>query len=256
MYNIMTTCNHQYHEFGHILLNSIIDKCNIDKINKIFVGDVGLSEIDKKALSAISDLVSVVDTPLKHKSSVPTHSREWVELVSFKTAMLRQIVQDERHPVIMLDVDQVVMEDFIPSEVDRTPVTVCARKNAAFRGDGMRLDYIASFFVANNKAAIDVIDEWRAAIELRIAERLVPGYETPALCQILGGKVLGKDFVSVIDEEYSSPNVYVKGKTKILHCKSEGPHSGEGMLKQRMSRVVGMDDDIHDRLGKYQSSIL
>jgi hypothetical protein len=158
------------------------------------------------------------------------HTQEWLQGVKSKTKALEYCISVGFLPLISLDVDQLVVSDFISLIPTNCSVVLCKRKQPVTRPDGLLLDYIGSFFVANNTSALQFVQSWIHEISRLEELGLNPPYETPALCRLAAKKNIDTKVFSMSDQVVSAPNIYIDGITKILHFKSERPEEESGNI--------------------------
>ena len=109
-YNIFTIANSGYFKFCRIFVESLHEKLDLSKINKIFIGDTGLTEDELKYLS-MYDKIQVVSTDYVSKDT-SLWSDDWLNVVGFKTKLLRELVKKEEVPIVMIDLDCMFVNDF------------------------------------------------------------------------------------------------------------------------------------------------
>ena len=221
-YNILLLANDTYFKLLHVCVKSINAVCNMEKIDKIYIAELGLCAEYQQTLKAISNKIEILTTNTNAGHSRELYSKDWIDAVSQKTAILRMLINNNCTPVIMLDSDTIIMEDF-SSCIDFTyDIQVCKRASPLLRKDGVTLEYIASFFVANNIRAEAFVDAWINRLAQRIDLKLPPPHETPALVETLQNNT--ELNIGALDENVvSCENNYIKGLTKIIHAKSRNP---------------------------------
>jgi SAM-dependent methyltransferase len=237
-HNILMVANQKYFDFALLLTKSILDVCDSDKLGNIIIGNIGLASENIKILRLLSSKVEFLHFKEVITGTTDVHSEEWLQAVSTKTIFLKFCVENQLCPIILLDSDQVAMKDFLSDLPNSSPVTVCKREVSSQRPDGLALDFIASFFVAKNQAVKPFLNEWTRVVQGRINRHLLPPHETPALCDILSRRRLGFDYDSVSDREYSAPNYFLDGITRIIHFKSEVSMKSD--LRDRIRHVKGL----------------
>lgn len=214
----MLIANEIYFKLLNVCLKSICSLCNQNNIDKIFIADLGLNDKERNVLSSITKKIEFVKTDTVIPLSTKIYSNEWISAVSKKTQILFQLVNDNNLPIVMMDSDMIVTEDFsdvIDTDFD---IQICKRSEVLFRPDNLVVEYIASFFIVNNQTGGSFISKWINRIEERIREGLLPPYETPAMVETLKNeKVLRVGFLE--DRVVSSENVYIPNITKIAHAK-------------------------------------
>lgn len=216
-YNIFTIANSGYFKFCRIFVESLHEKLDLSKINKIFIGDTGLTEDELKYLS-MYDKIQVVSTDYVSKDT-SLWSDDWLNVVGFKTKLLRELVKKEEVPIVMIDLDCMFVNDFhdllFGIFADERPIKVCYRK-------GHPIPYIGSFVsIGDKEKGIHFLDKWIEKIE---NWNSVPK-ESPALsqlCKELGGALGGA--ISKLDEKiicaYCDSKEMEEWAVKIVHFKS------------------------------------
>ena len=221
-YNILLLANDTYFKLLHICVKSICAICDMEKIDKIYIADLGLHGEYQEILKKLNEKITILTTNTNIGNSKELYSKDWIDAVSQKTAILRMLVQNNRTPVVMLDSDTIVIEDFSTCIDLNYDIQVCKRASPLLRKDGVTLEYIASFFVANNIRAEAFVTAWINRLSQRIGLKMLPPHETPAMVEILQNNTELK--IGIVDENViSCENNYIKGLTKIIHAKSRNP---------------------------------
>jgi len=221
-YNILLLANNTYFKLLHICVKSICAACDMEKVGKIYIADLGLRNEYRQTLNEVSKKIEILDTNTNTGHSKELYSKDWIDAVSQKTAILRMLIQSGRTPVVMLDSDTIVIEDFSACIDLNYDIQVCKRASPLLRKDGVILEYIASFFIANNIRAEAFVSAWIDRLSQRITLKLPPPHETPALIEILQQNTELK--IGILDENViSCENNYIRGLTKIIHAKSRNP---------------------------------
>jgi len=144
-----------------MLISSVFDKVNLSKINKIIVADTGLSKHTKDYILCFPK-VEIMETNLSTEYS-QIHDFNWKANVYSKAKFLLKSIELEKKfiPTIMIDVDCVVVEDFI-DEIDKTDDVIACLRNQAGRTPGHQATstHIGSFFVANTEKCLPFLKEW------------------------------------------------------------------------------------------------
>jgi len=221
-YNILLLANDTYFKLLHICVKSISAICDMEKIGTIYIADLGLCNDYQKTLKSLNKKIEIISTNTTTGHSKELYSKDWIDAVSQKTAILRMLIKNNHTPVIMLDSDTIVVEDFSSCIDLNYDIQVCKRASPLLRKDGIILEYIASFFVANSIRAEAFVSAWIDRLSQRIDLKMPPPHETPALVEILRENTELK--IGDLDEnEISCENNYIKGLTKIIHAKSRNP---------------------------------
>jgi hypothetical protein len=215
---ILIVANDTYFKLLEICVKSILHACDLEKISSIFIADLGLSQINKNIIKNLHKKITIIDTDKAITDSHKIHSEGWVKAVSQKTAILANLVEKNNLPVIMMDSDMIVLEDFsncIDSEYD---IQICRRTKPLIRRDGLVVNHIASFFIVNSKQGLFFINDWIGRMKERIILNLPPPHETPAMVETLAKET--RCTIGYIDDKIAScENNYIKGVTKIIHAK-------------------------------------
>ena len=194
----------------------------MEKIDKIYIADLGLHSEYQQILKKLSTKIEILTTNTNTGNSKELYSKDWIDAVSQKTAILRTLIKGNCTPVIMLYSDTIIMEDFSSCIDLNYDIQVCKRAAPLLRKDGTVLDYIASFFIANNIRAEAFVSAWIDRLSQRIDLKMLPPHETPAMVDTLRKNTELK--IGDLDENViSCENNYIKGLTKIIHAKSRNP---------------------------------
>ena len=233
-YNILLLANSIYFKLLRICVKSICAACDTRKIGKIFIADLGLHNEQQEILKKMSDKIQIINTSANTGNSKKLYSKDWIDAVSQKTAILNMLINNGHTPVVMLDSDTIVIEDFSACIDLNYDIQVCKRASPLLRKDGFLLEYIASFFVANNSKAEIFVTAWINRLAQRIDSKLPPPHETPAMIETLrSSNALN---IGILDENIvSCENNYIKGITKIIHAKSRNPN--DRISTHRLSNI-------------------
>tara|TARA_B100000131_G_scaffold262127_1_gene258438 strand:- start:158 stop:880 length:723 start_codon:yes stop_codon:yes gene_type:complete len=210
-YNIFTIANSGYFKFCRIFVESLHKNLDLSKINKIFIGDTGLTKNELKYLS-MYDKIEVVSTDYISKDT-SLWGEDWLNVVGFKTKLLRELVKKEEVPIVMIDLDCMFVNDFhdlvFGIFADENPIKVCHRKEHP-------IPYIGSFVsIGDKEKGINFLDKWIEKIENWGG---VPK-ESPALSQLCE-----EVNVCELDEKiicaYCDSKEMEEWAVKIVHFKS------------------------------------
>jgi hypothetical protein len=217
-YHILIVANDIYFNLLKLCIKSILYACDLDKIKTIFIADLGLSRPNKDILRDLNAKITILDTNLAIFDSNEIHSRGWVDAVSQKTNILANLIERDNIPIIMMDSDMIVIEDFSGCIDLKYDIQICQRSVPLTRPDGLIVNYIASFFVVNNKKGLFFVYDWITRMKERIALDMFPPHETPAMVEILAKE--NKCTIGFLqDVIVSCENNYIKKITKIIHAK-------------------------------------
>jgi len=222
-YNILLLANNPYFKLLHICVKSICAVCDIQKIGKIYIADLGLRQEYREILIKLNGKIEIIDTNTNTGNSKKLYSKDWIDSVSQKTAILLTLIKNDHTPIVMLDSDTIITEDFSDFIDLNYDIQICKRASPVRRKDGFILEYIASFFIANNSKAEAFVTEWIKRLVKRINSKVLPPHETPAMIETLQNNTELK--IGFLDEnKVSCENNYIKGITKIIHAKSRNPN--------------------------------
>jgi hypothetical protein len=217
-YYILIVANDIYFKLLEICLKSIVSSCDLNSLKTIFIADIGLSLTNKEIIKKLSDKIVLLDTEVVVPDSKKIHSKEWVDAVSQKTRILAKLIEEGNIPIVMMDSDMIILEDF-SGHIDRQyDIQVCRRSRSLVRPDGLVVNYIASFFAVNNKQGLVFINNWINRMGERIALNMFPPHETPAMVEVLA-KENECEIGFIEDKIISCENNYIKNITKIIHAK-------------------------------------
>ena len=191
----------------------------MEKINKIFIADLGLYKNHLDILYNLGEKIDIINTKANIGDSKKLFTKEWIDAVSKKTAILHMLIKNNCTPIIMLDSDTIVISDFSDVIDPNYDIQVCKRAIPLLRKDGILLEYIASFFIANNAKATTFTEKWIECLTQRINSTFMPPHETPAMIDTLKNNIDVR--IGLLDENViSCENNYIKGTTKVIHAKS------------------------------------
>jgi hypothetical protein len=190
----------------------------MDKIKNIFIADLGLTRPHKDIIGNLNTKIIIINTDVIISDSNKVHSRDWVDAVSQKTNILANLIEENNIPIVMMDSDMIVIEDFSGCIDLKYDIQICQRSIPLVRPDGLRVNYIASFFVVNSKNGLLFIYGWINRMKERIALNMFPPHETPAMVEVLA-KESECNIGFLQDIIVSCENNYIKNTTKIIHAK-------------------------------------
>ena len=217
--NIYTVINDAYWKFGKLFIDSLYDKIDINKINKIYISDTGLKENQIEYLKSKSE-IEIIDSGVVSNFEDGSWGKGWHSVVSSKTMVLKNILKKSEGPVVMIDADCLFLKD-ITNLIDiKYDMQICHRNH--------HIPYLGSFVsINNNERGIYFIERWMKNIQ-ETAEYDSDGHliarESPALSKTaeeLKNDVsidrLDENQVSVAHEGMLTDNAYVihfKGSSK------------------------------------------
>ncbi|GHV12782.1 hypothetical protein FACS189491_06470 [Spirochaetia bacterium] len=218
-YNILLIANDVYFKLLAVCLKSLLSVCDLSKIKKIFIANLGLNDENLSCLQNLNAKIEIINAGTIASGSAAVHSKDWVDAVSQKTRILHKLVQDDNIPVIMMDSDMIIIEDFSGVINNNFDIQICRRSKPLIRPDGLVVNHIASFFVINNKGGLSFITDWINRMHERIDLNMIPPHETPAMVEVLSKEENISKFGFIDDKIVSCENSYIPGTTKIVHAK-------------------------------------
>ena len=126
-YNILTTSDKSYFPHLQILVNSILDKCDLDKINNLYIIDNGLEEKQIDYLKSKSPILNIITTGIQTNFKGGTWGEDWQKNVKGKTLHLLDLVSKIKEPLLMLDADMMVTKDLYTLLEHGGDIQVCVR---------------------------------------------------------------------------------------------------------------------------------
>jgi hypothetical protein len=245
---ILTIINEKYARFGELLLGSLTAEVDRSLLAGVIVGDIGLSEASRAHLRQLCPDVVFLKSGQAVDGGHGAHGAGWFVAVMYKTAMLRHVLKAGYGPVVLLDADQFVCGDFL-ADLDPDPlISVVRRDHPYVRPDGQSLSYIASFMRFRDQEAIGFVEDWIRVMKRRIREGSPIPVETPALCELLDRQPAQWDFQQLPEAEYSSPNLFFEGTTRVVHFKSVRSREGSDFFAERIANLQGATPEISGRI--------
>ena len=223
-YNIITTCDKSYFLFAKILINSILDKCNLSLIDTIFIVDTGLDDDQLDYFKNRSPLISFVKTGLKTNFDGGTWGNDWQLNVRSKTQTLYHIIDKTKTPTLMLDSDMMVLDDLSKLLDAGGDIQVCVRER------GVR--YIGSYFFGLNPLkSLPFVKEWSLVTNSQQSKTAI---ESPSLVYVVDKNKASGD-LSIVERSQDEVNIdtpeALKENTLIAHFKGSrlSPNIEESM---------------------------
>lgn len=113
MYNMVTVCNKSYQEFLIYFVNSLVKNCNLHNLNKLYVLNNGIDNDLMIRLSKKTDkLVFLNNKNCDNKITHRGWSKEWGYNVDVKTILLLDILEKDKLPSFLIDVDCFFFRNF------------------------------------------------------------------------------------------------------------------------------------------------
>jgi len=236
-YNLLLVANDLYFKLLHICIKSVCAVCDMEKINRIFIADLGLRIEHRETINNLCNKIEFINTNINTGNSKKIYSKSWIDSVSQKTSILNMLVKAGYTPVIMLDSDTLIIEDFSDTINCNYDIQLCKRSKSYIRPDGLLLEYIASYVAINNGKGEAFVSAWINRLIERINQRMIPPYETPAMVETLNQS---KDLkIGVLEDIIiSCENNYFPGITKIIHAK--GRNKGDHISIFRFANIKNL----------------
>lgn len=215
-YSIMTTCDKSYFPHLKILINSILDNCDLDHIKTLYVVDNGLTEVQINYLKSKSSIIDIITTGICTEFKGGTWGEDWQKNVKSKTVYLYDIVCKIHEPLLMLDADMMIMQDLYCLIERGGDLQVCVRPGHAVK-------YIGSyFFVMNTTRVLPFIEEWRDLTQQSYGNG---AHESPALTRTVEKY---KNLLNIVEVEQNVVNRIEYPpleETIIVHFKGSSLHT-------------------------------
>lgn len=209
---IYTVVNYGYFDFAEVFISSLKENYPDEKLNKIIINDLGLSEEQRSSLQGIHPKVEYIKT-LEEVKTNGIHTEEWRKIVNQKTIGLEKICNKENYPILMIDSDMQVLKDFSDEIFSECDIQACSQP--PFMNDqGYLLDYIGCWFVIHNDKGKLFLDSWKKIIPNINS----PFVETPALCEAIRTNEHNLSIKTNAEENVA--NLSRNASSKILHFRS------------------------------------
>lgn len=146
-----TALNSELYPLGAIWAQSLLDVMN-DKIDKIFIYDLGLIKKHKKYFLGLSDKIQVFDS---HEIIRPkdTYDKNWEKAVSKRTEGLIKICKKEIYPIVMMDSDTMIVKDISDEIYEDCNFQLCEKDDQSSRS--------GCWFVVHNGQGKSFVKTWR-----------------------------------------------------------------------------------------------
>lgn len=214
---IYIAVNEEYLDFAKVFLYSLRENFPEEKLKKIIINDLGLTPEQRAELVGFHSKIQYISTVEEKILSEEIHSEDWRLAISHKTEGLYYTCKEENYPILMIDADTYIMEDFSKEIFYGCDVQVCTQND-----EFGELDYIGCWFVAHNDKAKEFIRRWRT--KMRSIDKKFR--ETPALCEVMdliNSRANNTHFTvkENHEEDVCAVRYHKKGsKPKILHFRS------------------------------------
>jgi hypothetical protein len=242
---IYTAVNQDYFEFAKIFFYSLSENFPKEKIKKIIVNDLGLTESQRVKLTEISNstIVFIKTTNETIITESQVHTKNWRKAVGQKTLGLHKICIEKNYPILMLDCDMYILGDFSDKISHDCDIQICKRPAITNR-EGYVLNYIACWFLIHNNQGKEFVESW-----INTMPYIKSGHkETPALCLLLSKRA---NFYR-IKENHANDVASLDYKTnpRIIHFKSRP--LDKGYTQSTMERILNIKHTPEQIKGKIQ----
>lgn len=249
-YNILTVANKSYVPFLDVFLNSIHANCDLEKINKIYVVGVDLSEYKNKLIN--SDKIVYLDNDTVDNFS-GVHSEGWYNTTKQKTIHLIDVLTKTQkdESIIMIDSDTVILEDIfsiINKDYDLQITKMSA--GAHISQSGILILHIACFMIFNNiDKSIGFVKKWIENMDKMKNEKRPKPHETPAMNQVIESNFMDNIKWQSLDDKEVCADLAYYSNTKIIHFKSNGTDR-TNPIKNFLNRFQNIKFEINDEIIK------
>ena len=175
MYNIMVVFNSSYFPFGKVWINSLYEKNDMTKVNRVFIVDTGLEEHQKEYFRSKGDEVYIYDTGLDTDfNDGGAWGKGWQENVGSKTIVFKHLLESTGVPLMMIDGDCIFVKDLYPLIDNQYDIQLCKRDSGT--------PYLGSFVIGQPKTeTLDFMDRWIERIATKPTN--IPR-ESPSLSEV------------------------------------------------------------------------
>ena len=240
---IYSVLNEAYYALGTVWLKSLMEKMD-EKIKKIYIADVGVSEETKDKILKISDKIEFLKTTT-HSVPQRIHDNDWKNAVSEKTRQLLKLCEKDNYPLVMMDADKCILESFDEAIYKDCDLQVCevAEEDKPHNQDGYDIGYIGSWFVIHNDKGKEFLQKW---IERSWTTRGAH-IETPALCLTLAS--YGSHYEIKVNHESVVSAYRYSNDAKVLHFRSDGQQPVD--LLRRVGNINNLPVSILEKVLNY-----
>ena len=229
-YSIFTISDSTYFLFTEVFLKSLHTKLDIDKINKVYVCDLGHTATERDFIKSF-EKVELIEPIKKLNPSKNLWDNDWLEIVGSKTENLLRLFKEKDESIVMIDIDSMFIKDFYDLLDFESDIQIAHRPFVP------GLHYIASFMMFNKKeTCIDFLETW-ISNQRRIWK--LPK-ETKALCLTIDELSIDNFKIANLPVEqihfYDNEKYVEVNDTRIAHFKT-----------WKKGMVLGSVDDFKSR---------
>lgn len=230
---IYTVANSEYFEFLAVFLTSLVEKFPHEKLNKIIINDLGLTEGQRVKIFQICEKIEYIKT--SEEISVKTlHSGEWRKAVAQKLIGLESVCKEENYPILMIDSDMYIAKDFSDEIFNDCDVQTCNQDPIIYNRMGYLIDHIGCWFIVHNNNGKNFVKAWQKEMTNVSGAHV----ETPALCIAL------RDFQKVLNVRVNDINKISSmnwdENVKIIHFRTNSGTNNGLSLAERIKNVKNL----------------
>lgn len=215
-YSILTTSDKSYFPHLQILVNSVLDVCDLNNIVRFYIIDNGLTKEQINYLESESSIFKILTTGIQTNFKGGTWGEDWQANVKGKTVHLYNLVSNINEPLLMLDADMMVTKDLYSLLEKKGDLQVCVRPGNAVK-------YIGSYFFSiNHKKTIPFIKEWMELTQLSTGRG---AHESPALTKVVENYKNLLNIVELSQNEVNRIEYPPLDETVIVHFKGSSLHN-------------------------------
>lgn len=215
-YNILTTSDKSYFPHLKILVNSILDKCDLEFLKTLNIIDNGLSLDQINYLKGQSNIINIITTGVQTNFKGGTWGEDWQKNVKSKTVHLYEMVSQTEEPLLMLDADMMIIGDLHLLLERGGDIQVCVRPGNS------TAKYIGSYFFSiNPKKTLSFIKEWKELTQISTGRG---AHESPALTKTVEKYKCQLDIIEVEQNVVNRINFPPLNETLIVHFKGSSLH--------------------------------
>ena len=233
--------NSEYFEFLAMFLTSLVEKFPHEKLNKIIINDLGLTEGQRVKIFQICEKIEYIKTS-EGINTETLDSEGWKKAVAQKLIGLESICKEENYPILMIDSDMYVAKDFSDEIFNDCDVQTCNQDPIIYNSMGYLIDHIGCWFVVHNDNGKEFVKAWRKKT-LDISGRCA---ETPALCETLrssGGLFsIKENDINKVSSMNWDENV------KVIHFRTTNDSESDLSLRGRLNNVENLSQDIKNHI--------
>mgnify|MGYP003113914938 CR=1 FL=1 len=237
-YSVLTTSDKSYFPHLKILINSILDKCDLKKLKNIYIIDNGLDDEQKNYFLNKTDKIIVHTTGLKTNFKGGTWGEDWQINVKSKTVHLHNMISHLEEPLLLLDADMLILKDLNSLLEKGGDIQVCLRDGHP-PGTPHPIPYIGSYFFSiNHKKALPFVWDWMNLTQSKTGKG---AHESPSLTQCVK-HYLKTDNINIVSLEQELVDRYYPPPTEntiIVHFK--GSRLFDNFDEQFSAKITNSD---------------